>query len=169
MSAADCSEEEPVIKTRWGLSLAGLMVMWTIGIFAHGASGSAPLGLDRFVFAEPDSTPVWVQRIARVDAALARSDLSVAIYEWREAYGAAVRTRRSEALIAAAQRAMRLAELGAGSDYFRRQARHIYMHAALRARGARSPQVILAIAEAFAKLGDTERASQVRRIAKTLS
>ena len=64
---------------------------------------------------------------------------------------------------------MRLAELGAGSDYFRRQARHIYMHAALRARGARSPQVILAIAEAFARLGDTERASQVRRIAKTLS
>ena len=63
-----------MIKTRWGLSLAGLMVMWTIGIFAHGASGSAPLGLDRFVFAEPDSTPVWVQRIARVDAALARSN-----------------------------------------------------------------------------------------------
>ena len=111
-----------MIKTRWGLALAGLMVMWTIGIFALGASGSASLGLDRFVFAEPDSTPVWVQRIARVDAALARSDLSVAIYEWREAYGAAVRTRRSEALIAAAQRAMRLAELGAGSDYFRRQA-----------------------------------------------
>lgn len=158
-----------MIKTRWGLSLAGLMVMWTIGIFALGASGSAPLGLDRFVFAESDSTPVWVQRIARVDAALARSDLSVAIYEWREAYGAAVWTRHSEALIVVAQRAMRLAEPGAGSNYFRREARHIYMHAALRARAERSPQVILAIAEAFDKLGDTERASQVRRIAKTLS
>ena len=158
-----------MIKTRWGLTLAGLMVMWTIDIFALGASGSASLGLDRFVFAEPDSTPVWVQRIARVDAGLARSDLSVAIYEWREARGAAVRTRRSEALIAVAQRAMRLAELGAGSDYFRHEARHIYMHAALRARAERSPQVILAIAEAFDKLGDTERASQVRRIAKTLS
>ena len=158
-----------MIKTRWGLSLAGLMVMWTIGIFALGARGSAPLGLERFVFAEPDSTPVWVQRIARVDSALARSDFSVAIYEWREARGAAVRTRRSEALIAVAQRAMRLAELGAGSDYFRSEARHIYMHAALRARAERSPRVILGIAEAFDKLGDTERASQVRRIAKTLS
>ena len=64
---------------------------------------------------------------------------------------------------------MRLAELGAGSDYFRSEARHTYMHAALRARAERSPQVILGIAEAFDKLGDTERASQVRRIAKTLS
>ncbi len=158
-----------MIKTRWSLSLAGLMLMCTIGIFALGASGSAPLGLDRFVFVEPDSTPVWVQRIARVDAALARPDLSVAIYEWREAYGAAGRTKRSEPLIAVAQRAMRLAELGAGSGYFRREARHIYMHAAFLARAERSPQVILAIAEAFDKLGDTERASQVRRIAKTLS
>ena len=156
------------MKTRWGMSVAGVVV-GTIGIFALGASGSAPLGLDRFVFAEPDSTPVWVQRIARVDAALTRADLSVAIYEWREAYGAAVRTRRSEALIAVAQRAMRLAELGAGSGYFRSEARHIYMHAALRARAERSPQVILGIAEAFDKLGDTERASQVRRIAEHLS
>jgi hypothetical protein len=158
-----------MIKTRWGLSLAGVVVMGTVGIVALGASRSAPLGLDRFVFAEPDSTPRWVQRVARVDAALERSDLSVAIYEWREAYGAAVRTRRSEPLIAVAERAMRLAERGAGSDYFRSEARHIYMHAALRARAERSPEVILGIAEAFDKLGDSERARQVRRIAEHLS
>ena len=158
-----------MIKTSWGLSLAAVMVMGMIGIFALGTSGSAPPGLDRFAFAEPDSTPVWVQRIARVDAAIERSDLRVAIYEWRDAYGAAIRTRRSDALIAVAQRATRLAELGAGSGYFRREARYIYMHAAFRARAERSPQIILGIAAAFDELGDTERASQVRRIAEQLS
>src|SRR5215831_10826336 len=134
-----------MIKTRWGQGLAGLVMVGTIGAFALAASGSAPFGRDRST--ERNSTPVWVQRVARVDAALERSDFTVAIYEWREAYGAAVMTKRSEALIAVAQRATRLAEVGAGSGYFRSEARHIYMHAALRARAERSPQVILGIAE----------------------
>ena len=158
-----------MIKTRWGRVLVGVVVGGTIGAFALAASGRAPVRLDRFAFAEPDSTPVWVQRVARVDAAIERSNLSVAIYEWREAYGAAVRTKHSEPLIAVAQRATRLAELGAGSGYFRGEARRIYMDAAFRARAERSPQVIFGIAEAFDKLGDTQRASQVRHIAEQLS
>jgi hypothetical protein len=158
-----------MIKTRWGQALAAVVVVGTVGAFALGASGNAPLRFDRVTSVQPEPTPVWIQRIARVDAALERSDSSAAMYEWREAYGAAVRTKRSEPLIAVAQRATRLAELGAGSGYFRSEARHIYMHAAFRARAERSPQVILGIAEAFDKLGDTERASQVRRIAEQLS
>ena len=156
-------------KTKWGLSLAGVVVMWTIGLVGLGASGSAPLGLGRIAFVEPEPAPAWAQRIARVDAALVRSDLNVAIYEWREAYGAAVRTKRSDGLIAVAARAIRIAELAGGSGYFRNEARYIYVHAALRARAERSPETILGIAEAFDKLGDTERASQVRRIAEQLS
>ena len=161
-----------MIKTRWGLGLTGVVVLGVIGVFGLSASRSAPLGLDRVTFAQPDPAPAWAQRIARVDAALGRSELSPAIYEWREAYGAAVRNKRSEGLIAVADRAIRIAELAGGSGgsgYFLNEARHIYVHAALRARAERSREAILGIAETFERLGDTERAGQVRRIAENWS
>jgi hypothetical protein len=158
-----------MIKTRWGKAVAGAVVVGTVGAFALGASGIATVRLDRVVFVPPEPAPAWTQRLAVVDAALERSDLSRAIYEWREAYGAAVRAKRSEALIAVADRAVRIAKLGGGSGYFLTEARYIYLHAAGRARAERSPEAILGIAEAFDKLGDAERASQVRRLAEQLS
>jgi hypothetical protein len=158
-----------MIKTRWGLGLTGAVVLGVIGIFGLSPSGSAPLGLDRLVFVQPDPVPAWSKRIARVDEALGRSELSYAIYEWREAYGAAIRNKGSEGLIAVGDRAIRIAELAGGSSYFLREARYVYAHAALRARAERSREAILGIAEAFEKLGDPERAGQVRRIAESLS
>jgi hypothetical protein len=156
-----------MIKTRWGLGLMGAVVLGVIGILGLSAGGRSALA--RVVFVQPASTPAWVQRIALVDEALERADLSRAVYEWREAYGAALRSRRSEALIAVGDRAVRLAELGGGSGYFLTEARHLYVHAALRARAERSRDTILGIAELFDKLGDTERAGQVRRIAGSVS
>jgi len=158
-----------MIKTRWDQALAGLAVVGTVGAFALGASESVPLGFDRAIFARPAPTPAWLQRLALVDEALGRSDLSRAVYAWREAYGAAVRTKSPQALIAVAERAVRIAELGGGSSYFRNEAQYIYLHAAGRARAERSPAVILGIADAFDKLGDTEHARQVRRLAEQLS
>ena len=138
-----------------------------IGILGLSAGGRSALA--RVVFVQPESTPAWVQRVALVDEALGRSDLSRAIYEWREAYGAALRSRRSEPLIAVADRAVRLAELGGDSGYFLTEAKHLYVNAAFRARAERSRDTILGIAEVFDKLGDTERAGQVRRIAGSVS
>ena len=156
-------------KTKWGLGLTGVVVLGVIGVFGLGASGSVPFGLDRVIFVQPDPVPAWAQRIALVDAALGRSELNRAIYEWREAYGAAVRNKRSEGLIAVADRAIRIAELAGGSGYFLNEARYVYVHAALRARAERSREAILGIAEVFEKLGDAERAGQVRRIAENRS
>jgi len=144
---------------RWGLGLAGAVVLaLVVGV-------SAVLGLDHIVFVEPEASPAWTQRIALVDEAIGRSDLSRAIYEWREAYGAAIRSGRSEGLIAVGDRAMRLAEIGAGAGYFRHEARDLYMHAAFRARAERSPETILRIADAFDRLGDTQRADAARKVA----
>lgn len=67
------------------------------------------------VFVQPDPVPAWVQRIAVVDDALGRADLSRAVYEWREAYGAALRNGRAEGLIAVGDRAVRIAEVAGGS------------------------------------------------------
>jgi hypothetical protein len=154
-----------MIKTKWGLGLMGAVVFGVIGIFWLSASGNVPLGLARIVFVQPESVPAWVQRIALVDEALGRADHSRAIYEWREARGAALRSGRSEGLIAVGDRAIRIAELGGGSTYFVREAKDVYVHAAFRARAERSRAAILGIAELFERLGDTERAEHVRRIA----
>ncbi len=158
-----------MIRTSWGLGLMGAVGLGVIGIFGLSASGHVPLGLARVVFVQPDALPAWVQRIALVDEALGRADRSRAIYEWREAYGAAVRSGRPEALIAVGDRAIRLAELSGGSGYFLTEARYVYVHAALRARAERSRDTILGVAERFEKLGDAERAEQVRRIAGGVS
>ena len=157
-----------MIRTRWGLGLAAV-VLGVIGIFRLSASGNVPFGLDRVAFVQPDSVPAWVQRIALVDEALGRSELSRAIYQWREAYGAAVRSGRAEGLIAVGDRAIRIAELAGGSGYFLTEARYVYVQATLRARAERSRETILGIAELFEQLGDTERAGQVRRIAASVS
>jgi len=142
---------------RWGLGLTGAAVLaLVVGV-------SAVLGLELVVFVAPESSPAWTQRIALVDEAIGRSDLSRAIYEWREAYGAALRRGGAEGLIAVGDRAMRLAEI-TGSDRYRNEARDIYGHAALRARAERSRETILRIADAFDRLGDTQRANQVRRM-----
>ena len=158
-----------MIKTKWGLGLTGAVVLGVIGMFGLSASGSVPFGLARISFVQPASAPAWVQRIALVDEALGRSDLSRAIYEWREAHGAALRNGRSEGLIAVGDRAIRIAERSGGSGYFFREAREVYVHAALRARAERSRETILGIAEVLEKLGDSERAGQVRRIAASMS
>lgn len=150
-------------RNRWVIGLTGAVVL------ALGLGVTGVLGLDHVVFVQPESTPAWVQRIARVDDAIERSEMSRAIYEWREAYGAAVRSKGSEALMAVAERAIRIAEHSGGSGYFVNEARYIYLHAAGRARAERSRETILKIAEGFEKLGDTERAGQVRRIAEQLS
>ena len=157
-----------MIKTRWGLGLTGAVVLGAIGIFGLTASGNVPYGLARVVFVQPESAPAWAQRIARVDEALGRADLSRAIYEWREAYGAALRNGGSEGLIAVGDRAVRIERAG-GSGYFLREGKDVYVYAAFRARAERSRDTILGIAKAFEQLGDSERAEQVRRIAASMS
>src|SRR5262245_15293326 len=156
-------------KIGWGLGLMGAVALGVIAILGVSASGHAPSGLTGVVIVHAESTPAWIQRVARVDEALERSHLDRATFEWREAYDAAPRSGRSEALIAVGDLALRIAERGGGSDYFRAEARDIYVHAALRASAERSRSTIRRMTERLTQLGDTERAGQLRRIAGSLS
>jgi hypothetical protein len=156
-----------MIKIRWGLGVMGAVALGVIGILGLSASGRSAVA--RVVFVEPEPTPAWAQRIALVDEALGRSELSRAIYEWREAYGVALRTRRSEPLIAVGDRALRIAELAGGSGQFLAEAKDVYLHAARRASAEGSRHTILGIAALFERLGDTQQAELVRRIAGGLS
>src|SRR5215470_9934942 len=95
-------EGDMLKRTRWGIGLTGAVVL-ALGLGVTGVRGR-----DHGAFVQRDASPAWAERIAHVDEALGRSDLSQAIYQWREAYGAAVRSGRSEGLIAVGDRAQRL-------------------------------------------------------------
>lgn len=105
-------------------------------------------------------------RLAAIDAALGRKDMSRAVFEWRDAYGIALRSRSWESMVAVGDAAVRVdaaASRPAGHpSSFRAEARQAYLRALLDAQAARSPEGIEGVAVAFAALGDAETAAMVR-------
>ena len=128
------------------------------------------------------ATSDWTTRVARVDATLGQNDLESAqrtgpeagdrsspLSRWRDAYGAALRSRGWEGLVAAGDAALRIeAQMGRGTG-MRSEARRAYLAAFLRARKQRSGDGLSRIAAGFARLGDDEVAAHVRRLAEARS
>jgi len=134
---------------------------------AYGAS-LVPAALSGATAAAPTAAPD-VRRLARVDAAIAQRDASRAIYEWREAYGEALRTRRWEALLAVGDAGARVEVLLGGTGRYRAEARQAYMAALLRARSEGSVAGMRRVADAFAALGDQSAAVHARLMAQRAS
>jgi hypothetical protein len=107
-------------------------------------------------------------RLETLNAALARQDLSRAIYEWRDAYGLALRSRSWEAMAAVGDAAVRVnTVMGAPAshaDGFRGEAHRAYIHALLRAQRGQSREGVERIADGLASLGDTDMAAQARTL-----
>ena len=158
-----------MIKTRWGLGLTGAVGLGVVGIFGLSGSSSMPVRLDQSAFVQPSPELAWTQRVALVDEALARGDLSHATHEWRDAYGAALRSRRWDALVEVGDRAVRIAEVAGGSTHFRAEARQAYLTALFQARAQRAVEGMHRAAAAFERLGDSEMAQGARRLAGNLS
>ena len=156
-------------RVQWGLGVAGATVVAVLGISGLSGGGSLPVRLDQVAFVQPSPESAWTQRVTLVDEALARGDLSRATHEWREAYGAALRSRRWDALVEVGDRAVRIAEVAGGSTHFRAEARQAYLNALFRARAQRAVEGMHRAAEAFARLGDSEMAQGARRMAENLS
>ena len=161
------------MKRRW----------WTVGVVAAvaavgagtvgaiGASWTPEIlgGLKRVVLVRPDAEPAWSQRVVLVDQALAEGNLSRAIYEWREAYHAAIGSRRWDALVAVGDAAVRIDVTGGLATRFRAEARHAYLEALFRARGQGSAEGVLRAANAFERLGDREAAAQAWHTARQIA
>lgn len=111
------------------------------------------------------------ERLAALDTALARQDLSRAVYEWRDAYGLALRSRDWEAMATVGDAAVRLSVRMDGpagqATGFRAEARRAYIHALLRAQRERSREGVNRVADGFATLGDTEMAARARTLGTT--
>jgi hypothetical protein len=109
------------------------------------------------------------ERLAAMDEALARGDVSRAISDWRDAYGLALGSWRWEAMILVGDAALRIDALASRPPgprvAFRAEARQAYLNALFGARRVGSREGVLRVAEAFAALGDLEMAARARTIA----
>jgi hypothetical protein len=108
-------------------------------------------------------------RLAAIDDAIGRRDVSRAVMEWRDAYSVALRSRQWDAMTAVGDAAVRIDGIAREpSRYptgFRAQARQAYLSALVDARAAHSREGIEHVAAAFAALGDADMAARVRTLA----
>lgn len=119
----------------------------------------------------PASGPAapWMTHLRQVDDALAKRDLPVAERAWRDAYAAAVASRRWEGMIEVGDVARRIGEVTGPRATADARARWTYQTALFRARQQKSLDGVLRTAEAFAALGDREVVVQCLRIAEHLA
>jgi hypothetical protein len=114
----------------------------------------------------------WVSDLDRLDGALARKELGTAMRAWHDAYGAALGSRRWEAMIDVGDAAVRLGHAVGSQTDERPKARRAYLSALFSARERGSVDGVLRAAQAFVDLGDRELARQAvgmaeRMIART--
>jgi hypothetical protein len=167
---------------KWGgIALSIVVVAGVVGLVRGGVlpDSCSITKADRAEPSDPAAAAALADRLAALDAALAdrlaaldtavaRQDVSRAIYEWREAYGLALRARGWDAMIAVGDAAVRVDTLMGGPagppTGFRAEARRAYLHALLRARRDRSRAGVNQIADAFAALGDDDAATYARTL-----
>jgi hypothetical protein len=148
------------------VSLGIVAALGMIGVMTGGLSGAGAMRSSRTTTAGAEE---WKAQIASLDRALGANDVGQAMRAWRDAYGAALGSRRWEPMFAVGQAALRIggaAETLKGHD---EKARHCYLMALFRARQQKSVDGVLLVAEAFADLGDIEVASRAIDIAGALT
>ena len=166
-----------MLMERSGLERGGVVVsiVTLVGIAAAlGTLAADRIGSARLERAGPHESwtaPTLAERLADMDAAIARQDQTRAVSAWRDAYGLALGARRWDALADVGDAALRLdALVGRPHGYpsgFRAEARQAYLRAVFQARAQHAPEGIERVADAFAALGDRDMATQVRAIVVT--
>jgi len=141
-----------------GLVLSGVLVSGSVAV-ARGADPTAPR----------QTVAPWAGHLAKMDAALAAGDVAKAQTEWREAYGAALGSRRWDGFADAGDAALRLGRASGAPWAGVPRARDLYLSALFRARDTGSLDGVLRIATAFSTLGDRDVTTQAVRMADRLA
>jgi hypothetical protein len=153
---------------KWGLIT--LTVAGVVGLVLGGAlpDGCGTTAADRDAPGDLRDEAALAERLAALDAALASQNLSRAVYEWRDAYGLALRARGWESMAAVGDAAVRVdTVMGAPAGRFagfRAEARRAYIHALLRAQREQSREGVNHVADGFISLGDTDMAAGARTL-----
>jgi hypothetical protein len=108
----------------------------------------------------------WVSHLNRVDEALRRNTMTVAVHAWHAAYATALGSRRWEGMLAVGDAALRIGDATRTQMAARARAHEAYLMALFRAREAKSVEGLLHVAEALATVGDTALALHALRIAE---
>jgi hypothetical protein len=111
----------------------------------------------------------WAARIAEMDRALTRGETAAATAAWREAYVAAHVSRSWPGMLAVGDAALRAGRATGTPEVFEPRARRAYLTALLRARRQVSHNGVLAVAEAFGRLGDRDAERLARSDAADLA
>ena len=116
-----------------------------------------------------DSPTPWAIHLRHVDEALAQKNVSAARHAWRDAYAAALWSRRWEGLVEVGDACLRMSEAMGDPKASEATARRIYLGALFLARQQGSLDGVLGVAEAFARLGDSEVVEQSLRMAERIA
>jgi hypothetical protein len=161
----ETNEEADMSRWRWvggSVAIFLILVLVLVVVTSRRTSGSPTLR------AEAGGADDWATYIAAVDRALEARDLGLANRQWRDGYGAALRSQRWEAMLAAGETALRIGRASRTPAAMEADARQCFLTALFRARAQRSVDGILLTAEAFAQLGDIAVAEGALRMADPL-
>jgi hypothetical protein len=116
-----------------------------------------------------DGHDSWTKGLDTARAAVAAGEPDAAARAWREAYSAAVRTRRWEPMLAVGDAALEVGRAAGTAPDSQQQARQSYLQAVIIAEQQRSLDGVLRSAEAFARIGDRAVVEQTFAIARRLA
>lgn len=108
----------------------------------------------------------WTAHLRVLDEALARGDISAAVRAWHDANGAALASRRWDALLDVGDAFLEIGRAAGTPSAAKPNARLAYLAALGRANAAKSVDGVLRVAEAFTRLGDAEVGRQCLRLAE---
>ena len=114
-------------------------------------------------------TAPWTVHLRQVDEALAKRDVGAAERAWRDAYAAALGSRRWEGMLEVGDVARRIGEVTGDRATADARARRAYLPALFQARQQKSLDGVLRAAEAFSSLGDRQVVARCLRIAEHLA
>ena len=157
--AMDCISRRSIDP--WIVTLASVLAAMLLLVAAAEVLAGHAIG--------PAARRDWTGELLKVESALERGDVSAALTAWIDAYGAALRSRHWEGMVAVADVYRRIGQVGGFTPQATAKAREIYLAALFRARADGSVEGVLRTADAFAALGDWEVVERALAVAETVA
>lgn len=149
----------------------GAVVLGLVSVeFMVGRSApTAPVDPVPAVVGSVRTAQAYGDHLTAVDNALARSNVSAAVRAWHDAYNVALVSGGWEPLIEVGDAFLRIGDAAGAPAASKANARHVYMSALRRAQRAGDANGVLAVASAFAGLGDEAVSVQCATLAERLA
>lgn len=157
-----------VTRKAVGAVVASLGLVFSSALVSGAVSRGADPEAPRHEMAKATVT-LWAIHLAAMDEALRVGDVHAAQMAWREAYGAALGSRRWEGFADAGDAALRLGRASGSPSAGVPRARDLYLSALFRARDTGSLDGVLRVAASFSTLGDRDVTTQAVRMADRLA